>query len=129
MSLRQRYRHKPDQYITAVRLDLDTPGFAYRKWGAEQFCKPGDWLVNNAGETYTVDAEVFPRTYRQLAPGMYIKSTPVWAEIAREGGSVQTKEGQSHYQAGDYVVFNDEKGLDGYCIKAERFNAMYELDV
>ncbi|MNL89012.1 hypothetical protein D3C87_2190820 [compost metagenome] len=60
---------------------------------------------------------------------MYIKSTPVWAEIAREGGSVQTKEGQSHYQAGDYVVFNDEKGLDGYCIKAERFNAMYELDV
>lgn len=129
MSLRQRYRRKPDQYITAVRLDLDTPGFTYRQWGGDQYCKRGDWLVNNAGETYTVDAEVFPRTYRQLAPGMYVKSMPVWAEIASEDGSIQTKEGQSHYKAGDYVVFNDEQGLDGYCINAKRFNALYELDI
>ncbi|MNN95763.1 hypothetical protein D3C81_2146240 [compost metagenome] len=77
---------------------------------------------------YTVDAQVFPRTYRQLGPGQYIKTTPVWAEVARQAGSIATKEGQSAYQAGDYLVFNDEQGLDGYCIKAERFNTLYELD-
>ena len=36
MTRRHRYKRKPDQYVTAVRLDLDTPGFSYRKWGAEQ---------------------------------------------------------------------------------------------
>ncbi|MCY1408182.1 hypothetical protein D3C76_170700 [compost metagenome] len=128
MNLRQRYRRKPDQYVTAVCLDLDTPGFTYCKWGGEQRCKRGDWLVDNAGEVYTVDAQVFPRTYRQLGPGQYIKTTPVWAEVARQAGSIATKEGQSAYQAGDYLVFNDEQGLDGYCIKAERFNTLYELD-
>ncbi|WP_166359550.1 hypothetical protein [Pseudomonas akapageensis] len=128
MTRRQRYKRKPDQYVTAVQLDLDTPGFTYRKWGAEQHCKRGDWLVNNAGETYTVDAQVFPRTYRQVGPGVYIKATPVWAEMAERAGSVRTKEGVSHFEAGDYLVFNDEQGLDGYCIKAERFNALYERD-
>lgn len=128
MNQRHRYKRKPEQYVTAVRLDLDTPGFAYRKWGAEQHCKQGDWLVNNAGETYTVDADVFSRTYRQLRPGAYLKTTPVWAEVAKHAGSVRTKEGHSHYEAGDYLVFNDEQGQDGYCIKAARFDALYELD-
>lgn len=125
---RRRYRKRADLAVTAVRLALDTAGFTYLKWGAEQRCKPGDWLVDNDGDTYTVDAEVFERTYRAVAPGRYVKSTPVWAEAATTPGSVATKEGASHYQPGDYLVANQSDGGDAYCIGREKFEAMYELD-
>ena len=126
--MRQRYRKRANQSVVAVRLALDTPGFTYRKWGAEQQCKTNDWLVDNDGDTYTVDASVFARTYRQVGPGQYVKTTPVWAERAAASGAIKTKEGQSHYGAGDYLVFNEEDGGDGYCVSAAKFAEMYELD-
>ncbi len=128
MSTRRRFRKKADHTVVAVRLDLDTEGFSYRKWGAVQHCKRGDWIVSNAGETYTVDAEVFARTYRQVSPGVYVKVTPVWAEVAREDGCIATYEGVSHYRAGDYLVYNDEAGQDGWCMDAARFESLYEPD-
>ena len=128
MGHRRRYKKKADQYVIAVQLQLDTDGFTYRKWGAEQRCKKGDWLVDNHGDIYTVDKEVFTRTYRQLKPGHYVKTTPIWAEIASDAGTVTTKEGVSNYQAGDYLVSNNEDGSDAYCISAAKFEAMYELD-
>lgn len=128
MRTRRRYRKKPDQYVVAVPLDLDTDGFSYRKWGAEQRCKAGDWLVQNGDEVYTVDGEVFTRTYRRVAPGHYLKSTPVWAEQTAEAGSIATKEGRTHYEAGDYLVFNEPDGGDGYAIERARFEDMYETD-
>ena len=128
MGTRRRYRKKADQFIVAVQLDLDTDGFTYLKWGAEQRCKRGDWLVDNEGDIYTVDSEVFAKTYRNAGPGIYVKTTPVWAEIADKPGRVITKEGESHYQAGDYLVYNNEDGTDAYCISAAKFESMYELD-
>ena len=125
---RQRYRKRANQAVVAIRLQLDTPGFAYSKWGGEQRCKPGDWLVDNAGDVYSVDAEVFARTYRQVGPGQYVKITPVWAEQAEEDGSVTTKEGRSHFSAGDYRVFNNADCTDAYCVTREKFEAMYEPD-
>ena len=123
---RQRYRKRADQSVLAVRLLLDTAGFVYTKWGAEQQCKPGDWLVDNGGDVYTVDAEVFARTYRRVSPGQYVKITPVWAWQATEAGSVATNEGRSHYAAGDYLVCNNYEGTDTYCVSREKFEAMYE---
>ena len=128
MSERRRYRKKPDQYVVALRLALATDGFRYRKWGAEQRCKPGDWLLDNDGDVYSVDAEVFERTYRRVAPGHYVKTTPVWAEQATQAGSVETKEGRTHYAAGDYLVSNEQDGGDAYAVEAARFEAMYEAD-
>lgn len=55
-----------------------------------------------------------------------MKSAPIWAEVATTSGSVVTKEGESHYNAGDYVVFNNEDGTDVYCTSKENFEAMYE---
>ena len=100
----------------------------YQKWGAEQRCNKGDWLVDNDGDIYTVEREVFERTYRKLSPGVYLKATPIWAEVAAEPGVVDTKEGRSRYQAGDYLVANNEDGTDAYCIRPEKFNSMYESD-
>jgi hypothetical protein len=125
----KRYRKKSDLYVIAVQLDLDTEGFTYRKWGAQQRCKPNDWLVDNEGDIYTVDNEVFLRTYRKVSAGKYVKSTPIWAEVAKTSGSVPTKEGQSHYQAGDYLVYNNEDGTDAYCMSQAKFEAMYEPDI
>ncbi len=128
MTIRRRYRKKADQFVVAVRLQLDTAGFTYRKWGGEQRCKPGDWLVDNQGDIYTVDGEAFAKTYRCKGPGIYVKTTPIWAEVADRPGSVATKEGRSHYGVGDYLVYNNPDGTDAYCITAAKFESMYELD-
>lgn len=123
--LRQ-YRRRQGTEVTAIRLQLDTPGLAYRKWGSEQFAKPGDWLVENGDEVYSVDADSFARTYRKTGPGTYVKSAPVWAEVAREAGHMPTAEGLTAYSAGDYLVFNDPDRLDGYAMGPERFFELYE---
>jgi hypothetical protein len=126
MGTRRRYRKRADRPVVAIQLDLDTQGFTYWKWGGEQRCKRGDWIVNNEGDIYTVDAEVFARTYQPIGAGSYIKTTSVWAEVAAQAGSIPTREGESHYQAGDYLIYNDEEGNDGYCMSTAKFKAMYE---
>lgn len=128
MAIRRRYRKKANCFVVAVQLDLDTGGFIYNKWGAEQRCKRGDWIIDNDGDIYTVDRQVFAKTYRSVGPGVYIKSTPVWAEVATESGAVITKEGTSNYEAGDYLVFNNENGTDAYCMDTAKFESMYEPD-
>ena len=128
MSERRRYKKKASSFVTAVRLDLETEGFTFRKWGAEQRCKRGDWVVDNDGDVYTVDADIFARTYRRLSPGVYVKTTPVWAEVAAAPGAIATKEGKTHYERGDYIVFNEEHGGDGYAVTAAKFEEMYEVE-
>lgn len=128
MSELDRYRKKDSTFVVAVQLDLDTEGFTYNKWGAVQRCKPGDWLVNNNGDIYTVDGDVFRNTYREEIPGRYVKKTPVWAKVAEKHGVIETKEGASHFNRGDYIVYNNEDETDGYCMSASKFNSMYELD-
>jgi hypothetical protein len=124
--MRRRYVKRPGQFVVAVQMDVETAGFTYRKWGGTQTCKGGDWLVNNNGDTYSVDRETFARTYRQTGPGTYVKSTPVWAEVAVTAGAIPTKEGATQYQAGDYLVYNEQDGGDGYAVSKEKFERMYE---
>ncbi len=109
-------------------MDIDTPGLHYRKWDHDQFAKKGDWLVDNAGDVYTVDAASFAKTYRMVSPGRYEKFGHVWAQCATQAGSVATKEGQTAYAAGDWLVSNDEDGSDAYAMSAEAFERMYEVD-
>jgi hypothetical protein len=123
---RLKYVRRENQAVIAVQLALDTDGFTYQKWGGVQMCKPGDWILDNDGDIYTVDRDSFARTYRKVDGGRYVKVTPVWAELAASGGSVQTKEGTTQYRRGDYLVFNDEHGGDGYAVESEKFRAMYE---
>jgi hypothetical protein len=126
MNSRIRYTKRPEQAVCAVQVALETDGFTYRKWGDVQTCKAGDWLVDNEGDVYTVDRDTFERTYRRVGRGTFVKTTPVWAEVATEEGSVRTKEGATHYRAGDYLVFNEREGGDAYAVSADKFEAMYE---
>jgi hypothetical protein len=124
--MRRQYRRRPDQFVVAIQLNLETHGFKFQKWGAEQRCKAGDWLVDNDGDVYTVDRDVFAQTYRRVGPGHHVKVTPVWAEEASAPGVVRTREGSTHYEAGDFVVSNDAHGGDVYAIERAKFLAMYE---
>ena len=126
--MRQRYRRQPDQAVTAVCLDLQFSTFSYQKWGAPQQAQAGDWLVDNQGDIYTVAADTFKRTYRNLSPGRWLKSTPIWAEQAAQPGAVVTQEGRTHYEAGDWLVSNQEDGSDAYAISAQKFVQLYEVD-
>jgi len=125
MSRRLKYVKRPSQTVLAVQIALDTRGFSYKKWGTTQTCRRGDWLVDNGGDVYTVNRASFARTYRRKAPGRYLKITPVWAEIAAAAGRVATKEGVTHYRAGDYLVFNEKSGSDAYAVTAKKFRKMY----
>lgn len=126
MSELKKYRRREDTRIVAVQLDLDTEGFVYQKWGGPQRCKRGDWLVRNGEETYTVDREVFARTYAPVGPGVYERTGVVWAERAGESGAVETLEGRTEYAAGDYLVFENPQREGAYAVGADRFEALYE---
>lgn len=126
MTTRRKYVRRPGNPIIAVQLNLDTPGLTYRKWGSTQTCKPGDWIVDNQGEVYSVDRESFARTYQAVSPGLYRKTAPVWAERMDTAGTIATKEGVTHYEAGWYLVFNEEDGSDGYAVSEAKFQGLYE---
>jgi hypothetical protein len=125
MSRRLKFVKRSSQAVAAVQLAMETRGFTYRKWGGLQRCKADDWIVDNDGDVYTVDRQSFRRTYRQLGPGLYLKKTPVWAEVAGVAGRVKTKEGSTGYKSGDYLVSNQKNGADRYAVSAKKFNRMY----
>jgi hypothetical protein len=124
MGQRRKYRKRTP--VAAVQLDLETSGFTYQKWGGTQRCAAGDWLVNTGDDTYTVQRDSFAKTYEKIDVGKYPKMTPIWAEVATQAGDVRTKEGATHYEAGDYLVSNDEDGGDAYAIGKARFDETYE---
>jgi hypothetical protein len=125
MSRRKEFLKKRAQLVSAVKLDLELRKFQYRKWGGIQRAKRGDWVVENDGDVYTVDSKVFGRTYEIVRHGIYRKHSSVWAEVAEQSGSIKTKEGASRYEQGDYIVYNNKNGKDGYCMSATKFRATY----
>ena len=127
MAVRRKYKKKATSFVTAIQLDLDTEGFVYFKWGGRQVCKRGDWLVDNNGDKYTVSQESFTQTYRNVSPGVYVKFAPVWAEVAEKAGKIKTVEGETSYEIGDYLVYNNQDGTDAYAVSAEKFNRLYDL--
>ena len=128
MANRKRYKRRPGTTVVAVRLALDTAGFSYQKWGGTQRCRPGDWVVSNAGDTYTVGADIFARTYQEVRRGEYEKVARVWAERATQDGELRTHEGISAFRAGDYLVFEEADGHDGYAVEAAIFDSLYAAE-
>lgn len=126
MNNRIEYRKSAKFHVSAVKLDLDFDGFAYRKWDNEQVCAQGDWLLNNGGDTYTVDGDYFKDHYQEITPGQFAKIGAVWAEEASEDGVIETLEGRTSYKIGDYLVFDRPIGGDAYAIKKSKFELMYE---
>lgn len=123
----KKYRKRDRQLVTAIQLDLETDGFTYNKWGSAQQCRAGDWLVNNDGDVYTVSNDSFVNTYKEISPGRYEKTAPIWASQTDKAGKVKTNEGYTEYVKGDYLVANNADGTDAYAISKNKFEEMYEL--
>lgn len=125
----RKYLRRSDRPVIAVQLALDMDDLVYRKWGGEQRARANDWLVNNGGDVYTVAAASFAETYRAVdpaaQPGTYVKVAAVWASEATAAGSVQTREGITHYEAGDFIVSNRADGSDSYAVARDRFQQLY----
>lgn len=121
----KRYLKKGDNLVFALQLNLPEAEIHYKKWGDEQTAKEGDWLVKNGGETYTVDRASFDQTYRKIDDQTYQKIAPVWAGVAQADGKIATKEGFTHYRAGDYLVYNNADKTDGYAITKQDFDEAY----
>jgi hypothetical protein len=75
---------------------------------------PGSSTVEE--RSITVDRETFEATYRRVCPGLWEKHTEVWASVASEAGRIRTKQGPTDYRAGDYLVYNDADGRDGWAM-------------
>ena len=120
------YRKREGTEVTAIRLNLEVDAFTYHKWGGLQTCKGGDWIVEHKGNVHTVDADAFARTYKQVGPTTYAKQGVVWAAPASCDGVIATLEGGTHYKQGDVLVWNDKEGKDGYAIRKDIFDTLYE---
>ncbi|MFN8570813.1 MAG: hypothetical protein U0132_02075 [Gemmatimonadaceae bacterium] len=123
----KKYVKRAESDVVAVQLALELEGFTYQKWGGSQRCKANDWVVNNNGDVYTVDAEVFAKTYREVSRGVYRKVAPVWAVVADEPGVIPTKEGKTKYEKGWYLVYNDAEAKEGegWAVSPDKFEEMY----
>jgi len=119
------YSRRDNTHVTAVRLNVATSGFDYEKWSHTQHCNAGDWVVDNGGDTYTINADSFASTYREVSSGRFEKCR-IWARQSDDAGTIQTKEGATDYQAGDFLVYNNQDQSDGYAISAAKFTALYE---
>ena len=119
MAASQKHLQREQIPVAAILLNLETDGFTCRKWGGEQTCKPGDWIVDNAGSVYTLDCDSFARTDRADSPDLYRKVAPNWADLAPHDAAIKTKEGA-------YPVFKDEQRQDGYAVTVPVFEIMYE---
>jgi len=126
MTQRIHYRKKHDQPVSAVQLNLECEPFDYSKWNHPNTCKPGDWIVSNGGDTYTVEKEYFRQYYTEVEKGMYVKTGGVWVEPALADGTIETFEGTTGYRAGDYLVFDREVDGKGYAVSKMDFERMYE---
>ena len=132
--MRHKYRKRSDRIVTAIQINLKLEGgrLGYHAWGGDQEAKEGDWLLENDGECYTVDKDTFAETYERndlAGPNRYFKKGAVWAHIAHEDGSIPTKEGETRYKAGDYIVSNNEDGTDSYAVEKRKFEDMYRIEL
>ena len=122
----RKYTRRANTAVSAIQLTLDLESFTYRKWGDVQTAHAGDWLIKRGDDVYTVEEASFAKSYEPLEDGRYIKTQPVWARRADEDGTIKTKEGETHYKAGDMVVFNDQDETDGYAMSLTKFQSLYE---
>jgi len=104
------------QEVTAIHLNLNLDAFIHQKWGRIQGAKHGNWRVERDGQVHIVAEKSFEQTYKKIGPATYTKNGSTWAAPAAEAGIIVTQEGETHFRHGDYIVWNDAAGSDGYAV-------------
>lgn len=85
--------------------------------------QPGDWLVEDGAQKWTVADAVFRETYEQVDNGTYAKRAPVFARMVSGNVTLVTLEGNIALSPGDWLVCN----LNGDCwgMTAVQFASKY----
>ena len=86
--------------------------------------QPGDWLVSDGVSSWTVAADVFAATYRELCNGRFTKTAVVTARQLPAKATIPTLEGPATAEAGDWVVCNP--GGDAWPVPLDEFERRYE---
>lgn len=94
--------------------------------GSDLDAAAGDWLLTDGRREWTVDADVFARSYERLADGTFRKSTTVQAVQLDEAVDVPTLEGVSAAVAGDWLL----RGVEGelWPVGDDHFRSRYAPD-
>lgn len=113
--------------VEAVKMDLEMLPLRYEKWGGWQVAEPGDWIVLSNGDTYTINAAEFAKTYVSMGvPGHYKKSAITYARELTGAGTIKTLEGTSDYAVGDFLCAPDKEMTNAYPVDRETFLSTYD---
>lgn len=117
------YRSIVQRRVTPFAPDADEPQTktVVTPWGSELTIKKGDLLISeldNPGDAWPIDAEIFDQTYMIVAPGFCLKralTLLVPLEDATGGDpdqivTVHTLEGTETVRAGDFFLAKGVKG-------------------
>ena len=118
----RRYRSKitvTAEPVTVVSIWASTTGDQLR-------ARAGDWWVCDGADRWSVDGEIFARTYVRIGGDRYRKVAAVTAAVISEPLTVPTLEGVVSGSPGDYLVGNP--GGDVWVIPAAVFTARYEQE-
>ena len=79
-------------------------------------------ITTNPGQRETV-----LQAFRANVPAVHAEDGCIeyGATVDADAGSIQTKEGVTHYDPGDYIVSNKEDGSDEYAVAAAKFESLY----
>lgn len=93
------------------------------KHGSLLSAQPGDWLLKEGGQEWTVARNIFEKTYTACGEGEYVKSAPIRAVKLDAPAVISTLEGESEAKEGDYLASNPEGDI--WPIPAEEFERVY----
>lgn len=105
--LRGASRYRSTAVVHATRLARPHAWRTGR--GSALSARAGDWLITDGVQEWTVEADIFARTYRRLPDGRFAKDAPVDAVRTDRPLDVPTLEGVARAEAGDWVL----RGVDG----------------
>ncbi|WP_157558894.1 hypothetical protein [Nocardioides sp. Soil774] len=92
--------------------------------GSNLTAEAGDWLVSDGESSWTVAADVFATTYREVGSGSFTKTALVVARQLAVKVTIATMEGPATGNAGDWVVRNP--GGDAWPVPDREFKRRYE---
>lgn len=132
-SLRQLgYRSRPlwrpcARVGTVTAQQRDKPWAWTSRSGATMQADPGDWMVEENGESWSVRDDIFRSSYRHLSGSQWQRSGTILARPAQPGETIDTPEGPTTAADGDWVVRGNHG--DHWPVPADVFARHYvEID-
>lgn len=95
-------RFQPTAVVSARRLTRPLSWLS--ESGARLQAQPGDWELTDDGNSWTITADAFARSYQARSDGRYAKKEIVQAVRLAEPVEVSTAEGPSTGRPGDWLV-------------------------